>query len=147
MTRREALTVDLFDDQYPVPVERGNKPGSLDIGAELKHLLSDLIKASPKSRHQIAARMSELVGHEITKTQLDTWTAESREGWRFPVAYLPALEAALETHELLAWLADIRGAKLSVGREALEAQLGKLSNMKEELRKQEQALKKLLGGR
>lgn len=147
MKARDSLTVDLFDGYYPVPVERGNKPGSLDIGAELRHLLSDLIKASPMSRHQIAARMSELVGHEITKNQLDSWTAESREGWRFPLEYLPAFEATLKTHELLAWVADLRGAKLSVGREALEAQLGKLENMKDQLRQQEQTLKKLLGVR
>lgn len=145
MKARDDLTVDLFD-MVAVPVERGGKPGSLDIGAELKHLLSDLIKASPLSRHQIAARMSELVGHAITKDQLDSWTAESREGWRFPVAYLPAFEAALETHDLLAWLAELRGARLSVGREALEAQLGKLERMKDQLRKQEAAIKKALGG-
>lgn len=144
MKARDALTVDLFDGYFPVPVERGNKPGSLEIGAELKHLLSDLMKASPLSRHQIAARMSELVGHDISKNQLDTWTAESREGWRFPVEYLPAFEAALETHELTAFLASLRGAKLYVGKAALEAQLGKLEAMKDQLRKQEAALKRTL---
>jgi len=147
MKARDPLTVDLFDGFFAVPVERGNKPGSLDIGVEFRHLLSEQIKACPKSRHQIAARMSELVGHEITKHQLDSWTAESREGWRFPAEYLPALEMALETHEVLAFLADLRGARLSIGREALEAQLGKLENMKDQLRKQEQVLKKLLGER
>lgn len=141
MKSRDVLTVDLFDDLYPVPVERGNKPGSLDIDTELRHLLSDLIKASPLSRHQLAARMSELIGHNITKNTLDTWTAESRVEWRFPVAYLPAFEAALETHELMAYLADLRGAKLYVGK---EAQLGKLENMKSALKKQEAALKRAL---
>ncbi|WP_024296655.1 hypothetical protein [Methylomicrobium lacus] len=142
MKARDPLTVDLFD----VPVERVAKPGALDIGMQFRHLLSEQVKASPLSRHQIAARMSELVGHEITKHQLDSWTAESREGWRFPLEYLPALEVALDTHELLAWLADLRGARLSVGREALEAKLGKIESMKDELRKQEMVLKKLLGG-
>lgn len=146
MKARDDLTADLFD-MVAVPVERGNKPGALDIDSELRHLLGDLMKQSPLNRHQIAARMSELVGHDITKTQLDTWTADSREGWRFPVAYLPAFEAALETHDLLAWLADLRGARLSVGREALEAQLGKLETMKDQLKKQEAAIKKLLGER
>lgn len=145
MKARDALTIDLFDGYFPVPVERGNKPGSLDIGAELKHLLSDLMKASPLSRHQIAARMSELVGHEITKNQLDTWTAESREGWRFPVEYLPAFEAALVTHELTAYLASLRGAKLYVGKEALKAQLGNIEAKKDELKRQEAALKRALG--
>jgi hypothetical protein len=90
MKTRDPLTVDLFD----VPVERAPKPGALD-GMQFRHMLSEQVKASPLSRHQIAARMSELVGHEITKHQLDSWTAESREGWRFPLEYLPALEVAL----------------------------------------------------
>lgn len=145
MKKHDALTVDMFDGFCHMPVARGDKPGSLDIGSELKHVLSDLIKASPMSRHQIAARMSELVGHAITKDQLDSWTAESREGWRFPVAYLPAFEAALKTHELSAWLADLRGARLYVGKEALKAQLGEINAMRDELHKKEATLKRALG--
>ena len=144
MSKRDPLTIDLFD-MVIVPVARTPKPGALDINMQFRHVLSDEIKKSPLSRHQIAARMSELLGHEVTKHQLDSWTAESRDGWRFPLEYLPALEVALETHEVLTWLAGIRGAKLAVGREALETQLGKLEHMKGELRKQEAAIKKLLG--
>jgi|GEM_PF-247368 len=144
MKRRDSLTDDLFD-MVAVPVARTPTPGALDVGVQLRNVLSEQIKASPLSRHQIAARMSELLGHDVTKHQLDSWTAESRDGWRFPLEYLPALEVALETHEVLAWLADVRGARLSIGREALQAQLGKLEHLKDELRKQEAAIKKLLG--
>jgi hypothetical protein len=144
MAKRDPLTADLFE-LVVVPVARAPKPGALDIGAQLRSLLSEQIKASPLSRHQLAARMSELLGHEVSKHQLDSWTAESRDGWRFPLEYLPALEVALETHDVIAWLADLRGAKLAVGREALETQLGKVERMKSELRKQETAIKKLLG--
>lgn len=142
MKTRDTLTVDMFD----VPVERTPKPGALDIGLQFRHMLSDLLKTSPKSRHDIASTMSELLGHDVTKHQLDSWTAESREGWRFPLEYLLALEVSLDTHEVLAWLADLRGARLSVGREALEAQLGKVEHMKGQLRRQEAELKRLLGG-
>ena len=143
MPRRPAdnLTMDLFE--VPTPVSP--RPGALLIGQQLRSLLSDLLKASPLTRYEVAAKMSELVGHEITKNQLDSWTAESREGWRFPMEYMPALEVVLETHAVTAWLADLRGARLSVGREALEAQLGKVSRMKDELAQQEKAIKRLLG--
>lgn len=137
----DTLTADLFD----VPVPRTPIPGALAVGHALRHLLSDLLKDCAQSRFEVAARMSELTGQEITKHQLDSWTAESREGWRFPLEYLPALEVALQTHAITAWLADLRGARLSVGREALEAQLGKVSRMRDELASQEKALKKLLG--
>jgi hypothetical protein len=139
--RHDTYTIDLFE----VPAPRTPVPGALDVGLALRGLLSQLLKSSPLSRFEIAARMSELTGHEITKHQLDSWTAESREGWRFPLEYLPALEVALETHDVTAWLADLRGARLSVGREALEAQLGRINRMKDDLSRQERALKKMLG--
>jgi len=137
----DLLTGDLFE----VPAPRAALPGALDVGLALRHLLSNLLKASPLSRYQVAARMSELTGSDITKNQLDAWTAESREAWRFPLEYLPAFESAVETHDVTAWLADLRGARLSVGREALEAQLGRITRMRDDLARQERALKKLLG--
>ena len=144
MSKRDPFTADLFD-MVVVPMARAPKPGALDIGVQFRHMLSDLLKASPLSRVMIAAKMSELLGHEVTKHQLDSWTAESREGWRFPLEYLPALEVALVTHDILAWLADLRGAKLAVGHEAIETQLGKLEHMKDEIRRKEIELRKLLG--
>lgn len=140
-SRHDSYTLDLFE----VPAPRTPVPGALDVGLALRGLLSQLLKDSPLSRFDVAARMSELTGHEVTKHQLDSWTAESREGWRFPLEYLPALEVALGTHDVTAWLADLRGARLSVGREALEAQLGRLGRMKDDLARQERALKKMLG--
>ncbi len=143
MSRRfaDTRTPDLFE----VPVPMSPIPGALAVGPALRGLISDLLKTSPLKRYEVAARMSELVGHEVTKHQLDSWTAESREGWRFPLEYLPALEVALETHAITAWLADLRGARLSVGREALEAQLGKVARMKDALAQQEKSLKRILG--
>ncbi|MBI5634894.1 MAG: hypothetical protein HZA15_15610 [Nitrospirae bacterium] len=75
--------------------------GSLDIDTELRHAISqDLKKAAVPctgrelSRYDVAARMSELVGHEITKSQLDNWTAEAHDKHRFPAQYLPAFVIA-----------------------------------------------------
>lgn len=139
----DTITGDLFE----VPTPRTPRPGALDVGCQLRHLLSDLLKACPLSRTEVASRMSELTGQEITKHQLDAWTAESREGWRFPLEYLPAFEVAVDTHEVGAWVADLRGSKLLVGKEALEAQLGKIGRMKDELSRKERALKKQMGTR
>lgn len=139
--RADLLTMDLFE----VPVARQPLPGALDIGIALRHLLSDLLKTSTLSRFEIAARMSELLGHEITKHQLDSWTAESREGWRFPLEYLPALEVALETHQLTTYMADVRGCKVLVGKEALDAEIGKLERLKEEAGRRIKQLKQAMG--
>lgn len=68
--------------------------GSLDIDAEFRNALSDDIKTCPQSRYQIAARMSELLGSEVTKSQLDNWTAESHELHRMPAQFLAAFVLA-----------------------------------------------------
>lgn len=137
----DPLTLDLFE----VPVPRVPMPGALDVGLAVRHLISDLLKVSPRNRFEIAARMSELLGHEITKHQLDSWTAESRDGWRFPLEYLPAFEVAVETHQLTTWLADLRGCKVLVGKEALDAEIGKMERLKESASKRIKELKHAMG--
>lgn len=137
----DPLTLDLFE----VPVARTPLPGALDVGLPVRHLISDLLKASSLNRYEIAARMSELLGHEITKHQLDSWTAESREGWRFPLEYLPAFEVAVETHQITTWLADLRGCKVLVGKEALDAEIGKLERLKEDAARRIKQLKHAMG--
>jgi len=139
--RHDPLTMDLFE----VPIARAPLPGALAIGPALRHLLSDLLKASPLQRFEIAALMSELTGQEITKHQLDSWTADSREGWRFPLEYLPAFEVALSTHSITAWLADLRGCKVLVGKEALDAEIGKLERLKEDAARKIKQLKQAMG--
>lgn len=137
----DSLTLDLFE----VPIPRNPLPGALDVGLAVRHLISDLLKTSTRNRFEIAAKMSELLGHEITKNQLDSWTAESREGWRFPLEYLPAFEVAVETHQVTSWLADLRGCKVLVGKEALDAEIGKLERLKEDAAKRIKQLKTAMG--
>lgn len=55
------------------------------------------------------------------------------------------MEAALGTHAILEWMADLRGVRLLAGREILEYELGKAALMKSELRQHEARLKKALG--
>lgn len=137
----DPMTLDLFE----VPVARTPLPGALDVGLQVRHLISDLLKVCPLNRFEIAARMSELLGHEITKHQLDSWTAESRDGWRFPLEYLPAFEVAVQTHQVTTWLADLRGCKVLVGKEALDAEIGKLERLKEDAARKIKQLKQAMG--
>ena len=137
----DTLTLDLFE----VPMPTAPIPGALNFNLQLRRLLSDLLKSSPISRELIAGRMSELTGEAITKHQLDSWTAESREGWRFPLEYLPAFEVACETHQVTTWLADLRGCKVLVGKEALDAEIGKLERLKEDAGKRIKQLKQAMG--
>lgn len=137
-TCSDALTRDLFE----VPVATPSAPGALSCGRAIRHVLADVLKAATPSREQVAEQMSELTGSPISKHQLDSWTADSREGWRFPLEYVPAFEVACETRELTTWLADLRGCKVLVGKDALDAEIGRMERMREDAGRQ---LKQVIG--
>lgn len=140
-TSNDTFTRDLFE----VPVEIMPVPGALDCGRAIRHVLAGLLKAAPRSREEVAERMSELTAASISKHQLDSWTADSREGWRFPLEYVPAFEVAVETRELTTWLADLRGCKVLVGKDALDAEIGKMERMREDAGRRIRQLKNAIG--
>lgn len=137
----DALTLDLFEIPQPAPAAEG----ALNFAVELRHLLSRMLKACPRSRYEVAARMSELLGADISKYQLDAWTAESREPWRFPLEYAIALEVACESHALTEWLAAKRGGLVLWGKEALRAQLGQLELTHDQAARRIREIKRTMG--
>ena len=71
---------------------QNNKPatkpgGSFNIDHQFRGAISEALKRCPLSRYQVVARMSELTDTDITKTMLDSWTAESKEQHRFPAIF------------------------------------------------------------
>lgn len=137
----DALTGDLFE----VPLPAASLPGALDYGLAVRRLLSEAIKDSSLNTAQVAARMAELTGHAVSEHQVHAWTAPSREGWRFPLEYLPAFEQAAETLALTRWLASVRGCRVLQGREALNAELGRLERVRDEAGRKIRQLKSVMG--
>lgn len=129
----------LFDTR--VPVAPAPEAGGLKVHLDLCKVIADALKASGLSREEIGARMSELTGEHITKHMLDAWSAKSREAWRFPLEYLPALEETLETHAITEWLAELRGCRVFHGRDALLAELGRAELLRDELAAQIKRIK------
>jgi hypothetical protein len=105
-------------------------------------MLSETMKESIKSRFEVCARMSELLGHEINKSTLDAMTAESREGWRFPFEWAVAFEIACDTYCLTEFLARKRGCKVYAGDEVRQAEIGRLESQMQEMAAKLKALKK-----
>ena len=136
-----------MEGMFAYPPSPSLAAGSLHIGSRLRVVLSELLKESPLSRFQVAARMSELLGMELSKHQLDAWTAESRDAWRFPFEYAAAFEAACDTHALTELLAALRGSIVLIGEDALQAELGSLEMAEARIRARKRALKQLLGAR
>ena len=70
--------------------------------------------------------MSELIGSEITKMMLDSWTAESKEAHRFPAIFLPAICEATGQTEPLRMLGRLVGFFVLPGPEALRSEIQRL---------------------
>lgn len=117
---------EILETAQSEPPERFNPPGSLDIDRQYREVLSEALRRCTLSRYQVAARMSELVGQDITKTMIDSWTAESKEGHRFPAVFLPAFCAATGSQESLRFLGQLVGAFVLPGPEALRAEIQRI---------------------
>lgn len=137
----DTVTPDLFE----VPAEPAELPGAMDHGLAVRRLLAAAVKAAPLNGAQIAARMTELTGAAVSEHMLHAWCAPSREAWRFPLEYLPAFEAAAHTHALTAWLAQVSGGRLYLGRDALQAELGRLEARRDETSRLIREVKRRLG--
>lgn len=97
--------------------------GSLNIQSKLCHSLTNAIKASGLSRYELAGKLSHLLGIEITKFQIDSWTSQGKEGHRFPAEYLPAFCKATGCREPLQIVSEVGGMFCLPGPEALRAEI------------------------
>lgn len=136
-------------DQVPclfdVPEAAPPDPGSQSHRQAVSHLVSDVLKGTHKDRYTIAADMSRLSGREVSKYMLDAYCSEAREEFNLPFYLVPALEVACDSHALTAWLARVRGGRLHVGREALDAEIGRLERLRDEAAHKIKELKKKMG--
>ncbi len=131
-----------LDELFEIPCPVNPQPASLDHAIELRHLLSDVLKKTTKTRFEVAARMAELTGHDISKAMLDAWTAESREAWRFPLEYATAFEVACDSYSLTEFQARKRGCKVYAGDEVRQAEIGRIESQIGEMTTKLKALKK-----
>jgi len=89
------------------------EPGSMNVDVVLRGALSEAIRQFRGDRYEVASGMSRVLGIEVTKSQLDAWTAESKEhSHRFPAAYLPAFCQVVGSWRPLAILAEVGGKRV-----------------------------------
>ena len=108
--------------------------GALNIAEKLRLSLIRAIKDCHLSRHQIAGEMSHLLGYEVSKTTIDTWTAESKEQHRIPAEYLPAFCKTTGDLEPIRILAECGGMFAMPGPEALRAEIQKYDEQERKAR-------------
>lgn len=129
--------------------------GSFDIDSELRAAVSEDIKHAKDhtgkllSRYEVAARMSELAGQEITASMLYNWTAEAHDKHRFPAQFLPAFIITTGQRRTFEVLSRKSGLFALPGPEALRAEIQRLfeteKHCKSERHKREIFLKEIEG--
>jgi hypothetical protein len=119
----------------------------MNIDAELRAAISQALKDCTDGRPLVAARMSELTGDDISLHMLNAWSAESKEGHRFPLQYAVAFCVATDTLHLLELFARKLGALVLVGHEAQDAKLGLMRRQIAKLQSDERSLLREMKGR
>lgn len=138
MRKRDDITLDLFEIPQPA-----SGAGSLACRAEIAGLMSEILKTH--DRYTVAADMSRLLGREVTKFMLDAYTAESRETHMPPIDTAMAFDMATNGFVLISLYAQKLGAKVVVGREAIDAEIGKLERQRQEVSDRIKSLKNMSG--
>lgn len=136
------LKLDLFGTGEPAI-----QPGSMAIGSHVRRVIADTIRECNLSRIQIADGMSTMVGdRQVTKQQIDAWSADSKDGHRFPLEYLPAFVHTTKNRSILDLIASRSHCYVINETDALRLELGRLSEEEKRLKEQRRLISQLLGG-
>lgn len=120
--------------------------GKASIDAAVRAIISNALKRCPLSRYEVAAKMSEILGVEITKAQIDSWSAESKENHRFPFIYTGVFCKVTGDKSLARYMAELCGGYFIEGEDAIRLELGRIEEQKHELAKKERAIREFLEG-
>ena len=78
--KRDPLTTDMFPTaaMFDIPQQASRNYGELALGVQVAHRVAEMLKHSPLSRNEIAARMSELTGDDIRSNRWNSHAAKRR---------------------------------------------------------------------
>ncbi|SED34824.1 hypothetical protein [Pseudomonas anguilliseptica] len=138
---KDDRTLDIF----AVPQPKLAIPGHGNYAAQVSEYVSELLKATDLDRYEIAARMSRLSGDDVSKNMLDAWASPARVDHNLPFYRAALLEEVCASHLLTNWQVNQRGGRVAYGREALDAELGRLERVASDASRKARELKKILG--
>ena len=119
--------------------------GKASIDIAVRSIITSSLKSSPLSRFEVAANMSDTLNVEITKAQLDSWSAESKEGHRFPLVYTAAFCQATGNYTLVRYIAELCGGYFIEGGDAIDLTLGRIEKEIRKLEGKRSALREIRG--
>lgn len=128
-----------FDWNVPVPA-RGE--GALaGFERRVNALVGTILASDPRSRYDIAARMSELLDEDISKSMLDAYSSPARDDHRVPFSRLAALVIVTDRQDLLRDIMGTLGVSLLIGAEVQVARIGQLEQVVEQARREIREIK------
>lgn len=109
MVRRDPNTIDMFSEWQPPKVAVSLPPEVThggNLASQIARATGRALRACPLSRDEIAIRMSDYLGEEVSKNMLDAYASEAREAHRITLERFIALIAVTEQHGLLGFVAE-----------------------------------------
>lgn len=139
MKKRDIYTIDMFLDLPPQPV---SSAGGLSCRDEIASVMSSACKG--QDRDEITEKMSDLLGRTISSSVFNNYMAQSRCDAILPLDTAIAFDLATGSSALAAFFAEKIGAKIVIGKEALDVELGKLERQQYECSQRIRLLKKAM---
>lgn len=122
---KDQMILDLFADMVEnLSLQGGSQEHLSDFEFRFRRELKAAIDAAGMDRYEIAARMSRLLGREITKSHIDQWTALSTVQRRIHADSLKALCEITDNWSALQLLVESCGFRMLTQDEAVYAQYG-----------------------
>lgn len=97
-------------------------------------MVGTMLNSDGRSREELAAKVSEFLGEDVSRQMLDAYASPAREGHKVPMSRFLAIVAVTGRHDLLDRLLREIGAALLVGEEVHTARLGHIDRQIEQLK-------------
>jgi len=139
----EKVTVDDLIDSTSLSILPEIPIGnSCNVTTQLKGILIDSIRASEKSRDEIAEIMTARLSNvqSISKAQIDSWTRSDGER-HIPLEYIYAFEVACNSSAITEYFCKLHGGMFIDQQSSEVMKLGELQILKAQLTIKEQELK------
>ena len=138
--------LNLFDIIEEISPEKFSAPNfqveTRPLGIRIKESISEAIKNSGLKRYDIAGQMSEHLGVEISEGMLNSYTAESKEGYRMPAEYFPIFCKIVQDYTVLEILVAASGGRMVKSSEIYFLEMGRLRQVEESSRQKRAQLQR-----
>lgn len=119
------MILDLFQNiAERLSVEGGSQEHLSDFEFRFRQTLKAVVDKAQMDRFEVAAKMSRLLGREITKTHIDQWTAMSTVQRRIHVDALKALCEVTGDWSAMKMMVESCGFRFMTPEEAVCAEYG-----------------------